>query len=157
MAWALASCVSVTWERHTRNEPLSEQALSGIRVDDSDLAEVLAACGAPLRVWELPAGEMAVAYGWYRERQLGAQVSVPLFDRFSGSVSFDDFDTDLVGVVMGFDADRRLRSLRRGFLRELVAEPARRRASLVDDGERSVSQSERRSSGSSGPGSTAAR
>ncbi|MAF66959.1 MAG: hypothetical protein CMJ84_15050 [Planctomycetes bacterium] len=153
----LSSCLSVTWEHHRRHAPLPEGALEQLRVDRSDLTLVLAACGAPLRVWELPAGETAIAYGWYRERQLGAQISVPLFDRFSGSFSFDDFDVDLFGVVLTFDAFHRLRRLRRGYLRDLVTEPARRRPSFVATDSPRSSQRERRRAGSPPSGMVAAR
>lgn len=157
----LGSCLSVTWEHHRRHEPLPEGALEALQVGRADLSRVLETCGAPLRVWELPAGEMAIAYGWYRERQLGAQISVPLFDRFSGSLSFDDFDIDLFGVVMTFDALHGLRQLRRGFLNDLLPETVRRRPSVVSNDlpARSLSapQSERRNSGSPSSGSVAAR
>lgn len=128
-----ASCFSVMWERHRRFERIPDEALAGLATDAATMQTALDALGAPLYVWELPREGVALAYGWYDGRELGAQVSVPLTDSYSASLSYNDIDASLYGVVLSFDAGRTLRFVRRGTLRDLAAGLDRRRPSFDQD------------------------
>ena len=131
-----ASCVSFTWERESRNSPISQASIARLESGRFGLDECLAELGAPLWVWEdvedgRPAA--ALAYGWFDERDFGLRVSVPVTENTSASFDYDQIDSRMKGVVLFFDEDWRLTHLRKGLLRDLTREQRRRPASLEED------------------------
>lgn len=122
-------CVTGSFTRDSRFEPVPRGALRPLQPGESDLQDALDALGAPLWVWEVPGDGMAVAYGWEEERAWGLSFSVPLTRQLSANFDYDDIDADLAGVVLFFDAERRLVEKRRGRLRDLALEELRARPS----------------------------
>ena len=132
-----ASCVSLNWQRESRNGPLRGEAIArlGLEAGKTDLDECLDAFGAPLWVWEhvehgRPAA--ALAYGWTDENDFGFSVSVPLTEYFSASYDYDRVDRRMKGVVLFFDENWKLVSWRSGLLHDLTEE-ARRPPAFVED------------------------
>ena len=131
-----AGCVSLNWQRESRNSPVPVEAMTRLEAGKTELGECLAAFGAPLWVWEhvehgLPAA--ALAYGWFDERDLGFSVSLPLTDYYSPSYNYDQADQRMKGLVLFFDENWTLVSWRTGLLHDLTEE-ARRPPAFVEDG-----------------------
>ncbi len=118
-ALLLPSCVSFGWTRTHTDTAIAEADLERLP-DDAHLSDCLALLGAPLRVWELPDDDFAIAYGWFREQNLGGRVSVPITDFYGASFRYDDVGNRAHGLVLFFDEDERLRHWRFGFLRDLL-------------------------------------
>jgi hypothetical protein len=131
-----SGCVSLTWERESRNRPISVAAIARLQPGSTDLAACLADLGAPLWVWEhvehgRPAA--ALAYGWFDARDLGFRVSVPVSERASASFDYDQVDERMKGLVLFFDEDWKLTEWRTGLLHDLTREARRPPAYLEDD------------------------
>ncbi len=126
-------CLTGSMRRDSRFEPLPRGSLRALQIGASDLGDVLSSLGAPLWVWETAGDGMATAYGWHKERGWSLTLSVPVTQQLNATLSYDDLDADLTGVVLFFDAERELVALRRGRLRDLVLEGVRIRSSLVED------------------------
>lgn len=126
-----ASCVSFRYERTVVNTRPERGAVETLAPGDATLADCLARLGAPLYVWELPGAEMALAWGWERNRLRGLTVSVPLDQGGSASASYDEIARKLHGFVLQFDASGKLTSVRRGFLSDLASEFKRRRPAAI--------------------------
>ena len=113
------ACVSAEWHRaHGLVEPPRE-AFATLVPGQADLGDCLENLGAPLLVWEEPAGA-ALAWGWYEEDTLAGGVSVPMGEAFSASFDARDVDANMRGLVLLFDNEWTLRIVRRGRLRELA-------------------------------------
>jgi hypothetical protein len=128
---ALASCVSFSWSRDRRHEPLAKDAIQGLEPGRSTLAECLEALGAPLHVWEYKGDGAALAWGWNDEDRKGISLSIPVYEQASASLSYDDAREELRGAVLLFDRDLVLEQVRRGWLRDLESELMRRRPAAV--------------------------
>jgi hypothetical protein len=115
----LASCVSVEWRREHQLERPSNEVLLALAPDEMGLGECLELLGAPLFVWEQADGA-ALAWGWFEGEIWGGSVSVPVSELYSASLSGQDVDLDMKGLVLLFDRDWTLRIVRRGRLRELA-------------------------------------
>lgn len=125
-------CLRLNWTRETRYEPVEPAALQQLEQGGLDLERCLALLGAPLWVWEDRGGRGALlAYGWFKEKNVGFNVSAPVSDYYSATFEFDQMDTRMRGLVLFFDADWRLVSSRTGLLRDLTRE-ARRPPADVD-------------------------
>ena len=121
LAPLLVGCVRVSWQRESLHAPVTDEQLDALEPGTS-LEECLARLGAPLLVRELPAGAFALAYGWLDDQGLGLNVSVPVTDSWSASVDYDRIRRETRGVVLFLDADQRVVVVRRGLLRDLLAE-----------------------------------
>ena len=133
LAPLLAGCVTVSWGRESRHEPIPAEALARLQRDATELGECLDAFGAPLWVWEHvdDGREGAVlAYGWFHERALGLGVSVPVSDYGNVSFDYDQIDNRMRGVVLFFDQDWKLTDWREGLLIDLTSTLRRRRPSV---------------------------
>ena len=128
LALALASCVSFELRRELAERAVEEEGLAELEVGATDLEQVLARFGAPLRVLELD-GEAALAYGWLRAKQWGFGVSVPLGDA-SGSFDYASIDRRMRGVLFLFDERWVLQGWREGALTDLLLDAGRVRPSL---------------------------
>src|SRR5690348_6364822 len=107
-------------------EPVSDAAVEPLRVGESDIGDTLAALGAPLYVWE-GANETAVlAYGWKYDHGWGVRAS-----RSIVSFSYDSQIDRLEGWILVFDADNKLKIVRKGMLRDL-ADQARKQSAYVE-------------------------
>lgn len=120
------SCLSVNWTRSTLHRPVQGGVLEDYVVDESTMADALDGLGAPLYVWELSRGASALAWGWYGSRDLGVQVSVPTRSPVDPSFQYSQIDRRLCGYVFVFDADDRLRYMRKGYLADIADELRRR-------------------------------
>lgn len=132
VALACTSCLTFRYDRTIVNSRPEKGAVETLVPGEATLADALARLGAPLYVWELPASETALAWGWQRDRLRGVTVSIPLDQGGSASASYDDIARKLHGVVLQFDAQKQLVSVRRGFLRDLQTEFTRRRPANVE-------------------------
>lgn len=104
------------------------EGLERVNVGD-DLARCLEVLGAPLHVREVGAGAL-LAWGWARDFGWRATVSVPI-DRQSVSLTYGRSDIGLDGLVLLFDDEWSLTSVRRGRLADEMRS-AQQRASLVE-------------------------
>ena len=130
---SLSGCVHLGWSRGNVDEPISDEALGTLSPGESDLTQCLASLGAPTLVWEYQGDGMALAYAWVDSGSWGFSASYS-FSRYAPGVSFsfDSADDQRTGVVLMFDADLTLKTLKRGRLSELV--PVNRRpAPLIED------------------------
>jgi len=127
----LASCVSFTWFRDHRQEPLPKGAIETLVPGKSTLAECMQTLGAPLYLWEYRGDGAALAWGWDDTHSKGVAVSIPVYDQTSVSASYDYGNERLKGAVLLFDRDLVLESVREGWLRDLERELGRRRPAPV--------------------------
>jgi hypothetical protein len=121
LALAASACVSVQWQRERRYRPLDGQALEMLEPGTTELGAVLAAFGAPLVVREHKTYGVELAYGWSDTANWGVDVSVPIDQYASASFNYNQIGAELLGVVLLFDRDLELVTVRRGYLRELLA------------------------------------
>lgn len=127
----LAGCVQLTWLRANVEAPIDDNRLLQLQPDRSDLDDCLSALGAPHQVWE-SIGGIVLAYGWLDQAGWGVSLSYS-FERFvSASFRYDDDASDLNGVVLVFDHDLRLRSIRRGYLAEITADLRPRPTAVIE-------------------------
>lgn len=120
LAGGATSCVQFSWERHVTFEPVRTEAVDGLRIGESSLGDALGRLGAPLYVWEGAHDAVVLGYGSENRREVGFDVSVPVFDSANASFSFDDVAKRLEGYVLVFDDKAVLRIVRRGLLRDLA-------------------------------------
>lgn len=132
LAAALASsgCLSVEWRRETRFAPPRAAVVEALVPGETTVADVLAGLGAPFHVWEYKEQGVALAYGASRSRDLGVTISVPLFERGSARLDYDDTHERLNGFVLMFGPDWRLEQVREGYLRDLERVYGRRPAPI---------------------------
>ena len=93
------------------------------------MTEALYGLGAPLYVWELPRGHVALAWGWFDSRTLSVQLSIPTKSPADPSFQFSQIDNRLRGYVLAFDQEVQLVFVKRGYLAE-IADELRRRPSF---------------------------
>ncbi len=127
----VSSCVSFTYERHSTHEPVALEAIGELEIGTSDIGEAMRLLGAPLYVWEGVGGAVVLAYGSENRKEVGFQISLPLFDRTNASFNYDDVSSKLEGFVLVFDPELNLKIVRAGLLRELGRE-VRRRPDMVE-------------------------
>jgi hypothetical protein len=113
-------CVAYTYERDLAFEPVDDARVEPLRVGESDIGETLGRLGAPLYVWEGVNESVVLAYGWNESKGWGLRVS-----RSLASISYDDTGARLEGWIFVFDADNKLKVVRKGLLRDLRAETRR--------------------------------
>ena len=131
-------CITFTWQRASWQTPPDDEAIASLGEEDgiSTLEHCLDAFGAPLWVWEGGAGSeigATIVYGWYRNRDTGGSVSVPVAEGFSASMRFNRIDQDTRGLLLVFDNDWQLLSWRQGRLRDLSLPPERTRPLRIED------------------------
>lgn len=119
---AAGGCVQVSLTRAQANDPIADEHVAEARSDVGrmDLTECLRRFGAPQLVREHPEGPVLL-WGWKDEFTWGFTLSVSFLDNGpSASVDWEQGDADTEGLALFFDDDLRLRSVRRGLLRDLV-------------------------------------
>ena len=121
------SCVSFSWHRERDFHEPAASTVDRLRPGESVLADCLSELGAPLYVWEWQGDGMALAWGWSDEDQKGLAVSVPVADRLSASMSYLRGMEKLHGLVLFFDSNAALISLRHGRLSEIHEQTAQKR------------------------------
>lgn len=134
---ALGGCLSVSWGRTNRDEPLPQERMAELAPGRTTLGECLATFGAPERVEEHPVagGEGAVLlWGWLDERDLGLSVSVPVSDQNSVNFDYRTIDARTRGLVLFFDERWILAEWRSGLLSEVAADVRPRPALVEEDG-----------------------
>jgi hypothetical protein len=126
-------CVAVSWTRDARQSPPPARSEVVLVEGSTRLHEALAMLGAPLAVYEYRQTGMALAWGWYRGDSKGLRVSVPVYEQFSASVDYTDNREGLRGMLLLFDRDLRLSSVREGWLEDLTQGLERQSPTVVDD------------------------
>jgi hypothetical protein len=134
VAWA-CSCISVDWTRGSRQAPPPKAAVEALQVGTSTLKDALDLLGAPLDAYEYRETGMALAYGWHRSDKKGLRVSVPLYDRASASADFSRSRRGLDGLLLLFDEELNLVSIRKGWLEDLTSGFERQPPAVLDDAE----------------------
>ncbi len=135
MALCTSSCVSFRYERDIiEREPVAA-VVAGLEVGTADLEAVLAALGAPVDVWEGANGNPVLSYGGLRSSEWNVDVSVPIADNGSASLSYTDTTAKTRGTVFVFGTDLRLEIVRSGLLGDLRTAFARRRPASIDEDE----------------------
>ena len=135
LAPLLGGCLSVSWGRTNRDEPIPAARLGELQAGRTTLDECLGAFGAPLRVEEHPVegGEGAVlVWGWLDETDVGLSVSLPLSDQSSVNLDYRQLDARTRGLVLFFDERWVLAEWRAGLLSEVAAD-LRPRPALVEE------------------------
>lgn len=123
----LPGCLSCGWRRATSFSPPPRDAIAALVPGRSTLADCLELLGAPLHVWEHKGEGAALAWGWAESSGWGLSLSVPVYRQASASLSWDDLDARMNGLVLVFDEDWKLDLVREGYLRDLRAQLVRRR------------------------------
>jgi hypothetical protein len=116
------ACIQLQWSRSSLHQPIDESRTARFEVGDSSMAEALDELGAPLYVWQLPRGHAALAWGWFKSRDLSVQVSVPTKSPADPSFQFTQIDNRLRGYVFVFDDADELVFVKRGYLAEIADE-----------------------------------
>lgn len=127
-----SSCVSFTYERDIVERRPEAAVVGRFVVGTSDLAEVLGALGAPNDVWETAGGGVACTWGGLRSKEWNVDVSVPVTEGYSASVSYTDTHAKTRGWLFLFDEHDRLELVREGSLADLRRTYARRQPAAVD-------------------------
>jgi hypothetical protein len=130
LAPLLAACVNINFIQTNQEEPVPEEALAALRPEHDDLQSCLSRLGAPQLVWEQPRGGIALGYGWLDTFDWGFSISWSPEDWAPLSFEYDDTRSDVQGAVLLFDRERKLKVVRRGFLRDLLAETRARPADV---------------------------
>lgn len=129
----LASCVSFRYERDIIERKPDAAIVSGFTVGTTHLGDVLGVMGAPTDVWEAADGGTAVAYGGLRSRGWNVDVSVPISDAGSASLSYTDTRARTQGFMLLFDPAGHLEIVREGNLADLRRTYARRPPASLED------------------------
>lgn len=132
-ACLLASCVSFRYERDIIERKPDSALVADFVVGSTHLADVLGVMGAPIDVWEGPDGGTAVAYGGLRSRGWNVDVSVPVSDAGSVSLSYTDTKARTRGFMLLFGSAGHLEIVREGNLADLRRTYARRPPASLDE------------------------
>lgn len=132
-ACGLAGCVTFQFERDIIERRPTAEVVSGFTVGSTHLGDVLQVMGAPTEVWEGAGGGAALAYGGLRSRGWNVDVSVPVSDAGSATLSYTDTTARTRGYMLLFGADGHLQIVREGNLADLRRTYARRRPASLDD------------------------
>ncbi|MDF1799402.1 MAG: hypothetical protein P1V81_09520 [Planctomycetota bacterium] len=130
LALLCASCVTYDYDRFRRNMELEPATFAELVPGESDLTDALAALGAPVRVWEPRPGALALVWSWSDRKTEGFSIAVPTSDAVDASFSWRDTSDEDEGLLLVFDEDWRLETLRRGLVGEVLQ--GVRRARLVE-------------------------
>ncbi len=126
LALSASSCLRFTYSRQMVDSPVPTESLARLAPGDG-LGRCLELLGAPLLVLELGDGGSALVYGWSRESGFGLRVSAPIKNGASASFDYDSLERRAQGVLVKLDAGQRLVLIRRGSLKDLLAEAGRKR------------------------------
>jgi len=131
LALGVSSCVNLSMtKRHAFRGPTAAE-VDGLTIGTVTMADCLETLGAPLAVEEYFGGA-ALAYGGADTENWGISLSIPI-DQDSASLSYNDIEVRTDGLLLLFDEQLVLKSVRRGNLRELLESPERRRSNSVDE------------------------
>ena len=130
-ALTLSSCLSYSWSREEAMVPVADENLAALQTGAS-LEECLDVLGAPLYLWEYRETGVALAWGSSSTGNHGFSLSIPLSEKASGSVNFNNISQDIEGVVLVFNEELELRWIRRGYLSELAAESGRQSTNVAE-------------------------
>jgi len=134
-ACVLAGCVTFRFDRDIIERQPTAEVVSEFTIGGTHLGDVLEVMGAPTEVWEGAGGGAALAYGGLRSRGWNVDVSVPVSDAGSASLSYTDTTARTEGFMLLFGPEGHLEIVRAGNLADLRRTYARRRpASLEDEG-----------------------
>jgi hypothetical protein len=131
LALTAASCVRVNYFRISHFEPVSPAALLELENSDAELQQCLDTLGAPLIVGEVPDG-LAMGYGWQDRAHWGIDVGYTFERLFNIRFNYATVDDALRGVLLLFDDNLRLKTIRRGILGDLTRQLRRRPADPGD-------------------------
>jgi hypothetical protein len=126
-----SSCLNFQVTRRKTFAAPPPSAFDALEMGTSTLTTCLDALGAPLAVEEYFDGA-ALTYGGRDMWNWGTSLSIPV-DNTSASLSYNDIKTRTDGLLLLFDDQLVLKSVRRGNLRELLGPPERRRPNSVED------------------------
>lgn len=130
LALGCSACLQLNWERKHIDFKASDERIHALQPGNATMGDALASLGAPLLVWELPAGGVAIAYGGYAEEELGLKLSVPVAERASADFDYNAVAAKVEGHALFFDAQGRLVVVAEGLLRDLRSETERRPADI---------------------------
>lgn len=122
LACGLSSCLNFGVNRFTSHEPIDEAVLAALVPQRTGFEQALRSMGAPLVVRASENGRIVLAYGFEDELQWGFSFSVPLVRAASARFRWDSSALEIAGVVLIFDAELRLQSVRSGWLAEILRE-----------------------------------
>ncbi|MBK8980559.1 MAG: hypothetical protein IPM29_32045 [Planctomycetes bacterium] len=117
------ACINLNVTRSRTNAPLPAELVDSIHPGRTSFGEALARLGAPEIVWASETGDIVLAYVWTDQLDWGISFSYAFQDFVSAGLSWEANDIELPGVVLVFRPDLELRSVRRGFLRDLLPVP----------------------------------
>ena len=130
-----ASCISFDYQRDIIEcEPLAS-VVSELAAGEASLDDVLAQLGAPIDVWEGANGGAVLSYGGLRCAEWNVDVSVPVSDYGSASLSYTDTTAKTRGTIFVFDEALQLQIVRSGLLADLRQAFTRRRPASIEGDE----------------------
>lgn len=127
-----SSCVTFRYEREIIEKRPDAALVGAFVVGTASLSEVLDVLGAPNDVWETARGGAACTWGGLLTREWDVDVSVPVTDAASASMSYTDTHAKTRGWLLLFGADDKLELVREGSLADLRRTYARRQPAAVD-------------------------
>lgn len=117
-----AGCVDGDYNRSRVYQEPPVEGVEALAPGVTDVGAALDSLGAPVFVIEIGLG-LALAWGWQDTTDWNIDVSAPLGDA-QGNFSFTSIDTTTRGIVLFFDEDWKLTSMRRGYLSQLLPRKA---------------------------------
>jgi hypothetical protein len=127
------SCVQLQWSQETVHERVDGAAVAALQPGVSDLAQCLAALGAPLYVWEYDGDGVALGFGALNDETWGVGVNIPISESTSASFDYDEGDAQTRGWVLFFDESWTLVAASEGRLRDLALGFRRQPPAFVDE------------------------
>ena len=120
-----SACISGTYGRNHRNQPLLEQAQAELPQSGLGLDQCLATLGAPSGVFEHQVHGLLLVYAWDHQRQWIANFSIPAGDSASASFNVSNLRRNQEGLVLWLDANWELVEWKHGYVRSLIGDEPR--------------------------------
>lgn len=120
-----SACISGTYGRNHRNQPLLERAQAEPPQSGWRLDQCLESLGAPSGVFEYQVHGLLLVYAWDHQRQWIANFSIPAGDSASASFNVSNLRRNQEGLVLWLDANWELMKWEHGYVRSLIGDEPR--------------------------------
>ena len=124
LALACTSCINVNYTRTRTNAPVPDEAFAALRPGATSFAQALDRLGAPTIVWPSEDGDVVLAYAWRDVNDWGISLSWSFERMISAELEWDSTHEEVSAIVLQFDPQLRLTSVKKGLLRALTPDVA---------------------------------
>lgn len=124
LALACASCINVNYTRTRTNGPVADEVFAALQPGATSFEAALDRLGAPTIVWPSESGDVVLAYAWRDLTDWGISLSWSFERMVSAELEWDSTHEEVPAVVLQFDRELRLTSVKKGLLRALTPEVA---------------------------------